>query len=122
MDTVRGILKYSPQEPQPIQISNGSGKIDLWPLLEPTFWSLCGLYVAHDAGNSASYSLALDKERNWVLHYESREKISLRKPGQSEHFFDVASRLDSLLTFLNAREVTIEADREHLKISAVVKE
>lgn len=117
MDTLRGVLRYSPNERSPIQIFSNSRTYDLWPLLAPTFWSLCGLYVEHDTKSKLSYSIALSKERNWKLQYESRTKTNLCKPGQSERF-DVAAHLDSLLASLHNRLVTVEANGEHFKISA----
>lgn len=121
MDTLRGKLQYSPKERFPLQIFTKAGMFILWPLLEPTFWSLCGLYVEDNTESTLSYALTLSKNRDRVFRYESRENMFLFTPGRIEKF-NVASHLDSLFTFLNEKEVVVEGNREYFKISAVVKE
>lgn len=121
MDTLRGKLRYSPKERFPLQIFTKAGMFILWPLLEPTFWSLCGLYVEDDTKSTSSYSLTLSKKRDRVFRYESRENMFLFTPGRIGNF-SVASHLDSLFTLLNGKEVIVEANREHFKIYPAAKE
>jgi hypothetical protein len=123
MDTLRGTLLYAPQKDPPIQILTDSRVIDLWPLIEPTFWSLCGLYVEHGTEDTFSYALSLSQEQKpkMVFDYRSREKMFLFQPGKSG-YFDVALYFDLLLCVLHKRKVVVEADREHFKISATARE
>ncbi|MBI2063533.1 MAG: hypothetical protein HYT65_00880 [Candidatus Yanofskybacteria bacterium] len=118
MDTLTGILKYSPQERQPIQILTGSRTFDLWPLLEPTFWLLCGNDVVCEITNT-SFFLALNAtaHKYWVLYYEgSQNNMLLRKLG-ADNQLDMSSSLETLFSLWNGKVVTIEATREYCKIS-----
>lgn len=115
MDTLRGILEYSLQKRSPIRILTGSKEFDLWKKIEPTFWSLCGNTVVAKK-DPLFYSLVFGAT-DWVFHYESREKMFLKKSGGDE-CFDVAQHLKSLFLLLNGQKVVVEAGREHFKIYA----
>lgn len=115
MDTLRGILEYSPQKHSSVRIFTDSGEFNLWKKIEPTFWSLCGNTVIHKK-DTLFFSLTFGAT-NWVFHYESKENMFLKKSGDKERF-DVAAHLNSLFLLLDNQRVVVEADNEYFKIFA----
>lgn len=120
MKTVHGTLLYKKDVYTPWQIRIDNRTFDLWKKVESRFWALSGHHVAREEG-VLSFSLALNAETDWVFYHESREEMVL-KNLTTRACFNVAAHLDRLFLLLNGRMVVVEADNEHVKISATPNE
>lgn len=118
MRILHGHLQYSPEKPALIQLLDTvqQREFDIWPYVDETFPSLSGLPVVF-IKDDTSFLLSLGGA-DWVFQYgKSREDMLLKKHGTNETL-DIAKILNIFLTRLNGRQVVVEADNEHFKITA----
>lgn len=117
MNTVRGVFQYLSGASSPLRIVVNSHDFDLWKKIESAFWALSGNHVSY-TNSDFSFSLILDAESGWVLDYESREEMRLKKPGMGE-YINLAATFDSFCRNLDRRMIIVEADNGHFKLSAM---